>query len=67
MQINHTRVEPKNRLQFIVRPENGLWRVHCDDAVVAEAATCGDAEREATKLARRAHEEGRMTQVLIRE
>lgn len=66
MQATHGRVEPKHRLQFIVRPVEGQWHVLCDETLVAEAATCSDAEREATKLARRAHNEGRMTQVLIR-
>lgn len=60
------RVEPKDRLQFIVRQVGGRWLVHCDEAVVAAAASCSEAEREATRLARQAHNEGRMTQVLIR-
>jgi hypothetical protein len=66
MQPANGRVEPRNRLQFIVRPADGQWKVHCDEEVVAAAPTCGEAEREATKLARRAHDEGRLTQILIR-
>jgi hypothetical protein len=61
------RVEPKDRLQFIVRQVAGRWQVQCDEEIVADAASCSDAEREATRLARQAHNEGRLTQVLIRQ